>query len=145
MQTIYLVSLRNYFTYLFDKGQLISKGLYGNPQFFQKTNEKNSTWGIVVLLGRIFSFVFWKNWRHQNVLLKSTDLYYHGIIGINQGEVKKKFSVGFTTHSLPVKIEWMSLYVTSADFHFISALLGKLVLFIGKKWVCFHLHNACPT
>ena len=40
---------------------------------FQKTNEK--------ILGRNraeienFRFVFWKNWRHQNVLLKLTDLY----------------------------------------------------------------------
>ena len=32
------------------------------------------------MLGRIISFVFWKNWEYQKVILKLTDLYDIGLL-----------------------------------------------------------------
>ena len=37
------------FIYIIAKGQLISKCLFGGFNFFQKTNENKSTWGIIVV------------------------------------------------------------------------------------------------
>ena len=51
----------------FTKGQVISKGFFGVFNFFQKTNEITSQ-------KRINLFVFWKNSRLDNLLLKLTDL-----------------------------------------------------------------------
>ena len=48
-------------TYIF-KGQLISK-CFLVSSILPKNERKNSTWGIIVLLGRTFSFDFWKNLR----------------------------------------------------------------------------------
>ena len=48
---------------VYSKGQLNSKGLFGMyPQFFQKTNEKNSTY-LATMIPQVdlFSFIFWKN------------------------------------------------------------------------------------
>ena len=36
------------------KGQLISKCLFGAFNFFQKTNENRSTWGIIVIKSNSF-------------------------------------------------------------------------------------------
>ena len=45
-------------------------------QFSQKTNLKTQIFAQAYW-GRIFLFVFWENWKKQNVLSKSTDLYQH--------------------------------------------------------------------
>ena len=42
-------------------------------QFFQKSNLKIQIFALAYW-GRNFSFVFWKNWKNQNVLSKLTDL-----------------------------------------------------------------------
>ena len=38
----------------FGKGQLISKFLFGIFNFFQKSNENKSTWGIIVVKSNSF-------------------------------------------------------------------------------------------
>ena len=42
-------------------------------EIFQKMNENNSTWGIIVVKSN-FSFIFWKISKHQKDILKLTDL-----------------------------------------------------------------------
>ena len=58
------------------KGHLISKCLYGVFKFFQKKLTKTSgpKVHIIVIKSIFFSFVFWKNWGCQKVILKLTDL-----------------------------------------------------------------------
>ena len=56
------------------KDHLISKCLFGVFKFFQKMNENKSTWGTIAVKLILLSFVFWKNWEYQKVLLKLIDL-----------------------------------------------------------------------
>ena len=56
------------------KGQLISKGLFGILEFFQKNEQTNL---FIVLLGRknrIRPFVLWKNHRLEKTILTLSDL-----------------------------------------------------------------------
>ena len=59
----------------FSKGQLISKGLFGILNSSKKTNVKIRPNYTVIPRVKLFSFIFLKNWRHQNDISKLTDLY----------------------------------------------------------------------
>ena len=57
-------------------GQLISKGLFGILEFFQKTNEQILF--STVMLGkknRIHSFIFWKNGQLERNITTLSDIY----------------------------------------------------------------------
>ena len=51
------------------KGQLISKGLFWYPQFFQKTNKKINLTTMIPQV-ELFLFVFQKNSKNQKDILK---------------------------------------------------------------------------
>ena len=101
---LWLVIIKIVFFQTCFKGQLISKCLFCVFNFFQKTNENKSTWGVIVVKLNSFlrfleeftawqfafefywplearveiltniSFVFWSIWRHQKDISKLTDL-----------------------------------------------------------------------
>ena len=54
------------------RGQLILKCLFVVFVVSQKKDEKNSTWGTIVV--KLILFVIWENWRYQKEILKLTDL-----------------------------------------------------------------------
>ena len=55
------------------KGQLISKGLFGILNSPKKRTKKFDLTTMIPQV-ELFSFVFWKNWRHQKYISKLTDL-----------------------------------------------------------------------
>ena len=57
------------------KGHLISKSVFGIFNFSKKRPKKIN---LSTMLPQVefFSFVFWKNWRHQKILLKLPDLKF---------------------------------------------------------------------
>ena len=56
------------------KGHLISKSVFGIFNFSKKRPKKIN---LSTMLPQVefFSFVFWKNWRHQKDISRLTDLY----------------------------------------------------------------------
>ena len=56
------------------KGQLISKGLVGILNSSKKLKKKFNLQYLWYLGSTCFHLFFWKNWRHQKVLWKLTDL-----------------------------------------------------------------------
>ena len=62
-----------FFYYCLDKGQLISKGLFGILNSPKKQTKKIDFTTMVPHV-KLFLFIFWENWKHQKDISKLTDL-----------------------------------------------------------------------
>ena len=61
------------------------------PCILPKNKQKSSTYSTMIPQADFFSFVFRKNWRHQKVLSKLTDLYYPRYIWIEKCKIEASF------------------------------------------------------
>ena len=94
-----LLTLKNQVVmiFFFAKGQLISKGHFGVFNSSKKQTWKFNFLPYLAYLGRDFSFVFWKNWKHKNFPLKLVDLYSRPFLWPKGQKVSTAIFVAFNS------------------------------------------------